>query len=73
MVTKTKKQRGEKGKKGKIKVLNLDKETVKDLTSEQTKRVKGGLIGLSLVGDRSRLQSRQGRVQRSRYPPAEGS
>ena len=71
MVSKPKKQ--DAGKKKKIKMLNLKKETVKDLTGEQAKRVKGGLIGLSLVGGRSRLQSRQGRVQRSRYPPAEGS
>ncbi len=67
MVAKPKKENA--GKKKKIKVLNLDKETVKDLTGEQTKRVKGGLIGLSLVGTRSVLQSRGGRVQRSRYPP----
>jgi natural product precursor len=30
------------GKKKKIKVLNLNKETVKDLTDEESKRVKGG-------------------------------
>jgi hypothetical protein len=60
-------------KKKKIKVLNLDKDTVKDLTGEQTKQIKGGLIGLSLVGGSSPLQSRGGRVRRSRYPPAKGS
>ena len=60
-------------KKKKIKVLNLDKETVEDLTGEQTKQIKGGLIGLSLVGGSSPLQSRGGRVRRSRYPPAKGS
>jgi hypothetical protein len=42
MVTKTKKQGGVKGKKGKIKVLNLNKETIKDLTDDETKGVKGG-------------------------------
>ncbi len=42
MVTKTKKQGGAKGKKGKIKVLNLNKETIKDLTDDEAKGVKGG-------------------------------
>jgi len=71
MVSKSKKEHA--GKKKKIKVLNLEKETVKDLTGEQKKGVKGGLIGLSLVGGQSRLQSRGGRVLRSRYPPAKGT
>ena len=59
MVSKPKKANA--GKKKKIKVLNLNKESVKDLTSDQTKRVKGGIIGLSLVGGRSGsvLRSRQ--------------
>lgn len=52
MVTKTKKQSGAKGKKGKIKVLNLNKETVKDLTDDEAKGVRGGttqcLIGSAL-------------------------
>jgi hypothetical protein len=51
MVSKSKKEHA--GKKKKIKVLNLNKESVKDLTSDQTKRVKGGIIGLSLLGGRS--------------------
>jgi hypothetical protein len=59
MVSKSKKENA--GKKKKIKVLNLNKESVKDLTSDQTKRVKGGLISLSLVGGRS------GSALRSRY------
>ena len=33
---------GEKGKKKKIKVLNLNKETVKNLADEEAKGVKGG-------------------------------
>ena len=59
MVSKSKKEKA--GRKKKIKVLNLNKESVKDLTSDQTKRVKGGIIGLSLVGGRSGsvLRSRQ--------------
>lgn len=51
---KTKKQGSEKGKKGKVKVLNLNKETVKDLANDEAKGVRGGVLsGLSLVGDRS--------------------
>lgn len=65
MVSKSKKENA--GKKKKIKVLKLDKETVKDLTKDQTRGVKGGLIGLSLVGVRSGLRSRAGREQRSRF------
>lgn len=38
----TRKQSGEKEKKGKIKVLSLNKETVKDLTEKEAKGVKGG-------------------------------
>jgi len=41
MVTKSRKANA--GKKKKIKVLSLKKETVKDLTSHREKRVKGGL------------------------------
>jgi hypothetical protein len=40
MVTKSRKANA--GKKKKIKVLSLKKETVKDLTSDEEKRVKGG-------------------------------
>lgn len=43
-----KKSTSEQGElKGKVKVgkLKLNRETVKDLTSEQQKRVKGGLLG----------------------------
>ena len=47
---KTKKQSGAKGKKGTIKVLNLKKETLKDLTSDRTQDVKGGQINLGLAG-----------------------
>jgi hypothetical protein len=43
MVTKTKKQSGEKRKKRKVKVLNLNKETIKDLTAGEVKRVEGGI------------------------------
>ena len=64
MVPKNRKERA--GKK-KVKVLNLDKETVKDLTGEQTKRVKGGIVGLSLVGG-SVPQSGAGPLQRSKLP-----
>ena len=38
MVSKSKKETGKK----KIKVLNLNKETVKNLTNDEAKRVKGG-------------------------------
>jgi natural product precursor len=48
MVSKAKKENA--GKKKKIKVLNLNKETVKNLTDNETKDVKGGAISLSLVG-----------------------
>jgi len=47
MVTKSK--RGN-GKKKKIKVLNLTKETVKDLSAGESKRLKGGATGLCLSG-----------------------
>ncbi len=67
MVSKTKKESA--GKKKKIKVLTLDKETVKDLTNDQTRGVRGGIIGLSLIGGRSgsALRSREGPEQRSRF------
>ena len=59
MVTKTKKQSGEKGKKGKVKVLNLHKETVKNLTDNETKDVKGGvLISLDLIDAQSKTKVR---------------
>jgi hypothetical protein len=44
MVTKSNEQSNAKGKKEKVKILNLNKESVKDLTNEQKKRVKGGII-----------------------------
>ena len=47
MVSKSKKQTA--GKKKKIKVLNLNKETVKNLTDEEAKHVKGGTT-LCLIG-----------------------
>jgi hypothetical protein len=50
VVTKSNKQSGAKGKKRKVKTLTLNKESVKDLTSEQKRLVKGGLIGLSQYG-----------------------
>ncbi len=56
MVSKSKKENV--GKKKKIKVLNLNKESVKNLTSEHAKGVKGGKIGLSLIGVRSGVRSR---------------
>lgn len=36
-------------KKGKVKVLNLNKETVKDLTAQERKKIKGGLVFASQV------------------------
>ena len=57
MVSRTKKQSA--GKKKKIKVLTLKKDTVKDLTGPEARKVKGGIIGLlSLVGVRSGVRSR---------------
>ena len=47
MVNTSKKQSGGKAKKGKIKTLNLNKETVKELTDEEAKGVKGGTLLLS--------------------------
>jgi hypothetical protein len=47
---KTKKQAGAKGQKGKIKVLHLKKETLKDLTADKAQNVKGGQNNLSLAG-----------------------
>jgi len=44
MVTKTTKQGGVKGKKGKVKVLNLKKETVKSLSGKEAREVKGGVL-----------------------------
>lgn len=51
MVTKNTKQRSGKGK---VRVLNLRKETVKDLTKDQAKGVKGGITkSLPAVGGKS--------------------
>jgi len=44
MVTKIKKQDEGKRKKGRVKVLNLRKETVKDFTDEEAKQIKGGTV-----------------------------
>jgi hypothetical protein len=44
MVTKSNKQSNAKGKKGKVKILTLNKESVKDLTNEQKKQVQGGVL-----------------------------
>jgi hypothetical protein len=44
MVSKSKKQSGGKATKGKVKVLNINKETLKDLTDEEAKSVKGGTL-----------------------------
>ena len=44
IVNKTTKQSGMKGKKGKLKVLNLKKETVKSLSAKEARDVKGGVI-----------------------------
>ena len=43
MVTKSKKEGA--GKKRKVKVLNLNKETIRDLTGSDARRVKGGVQG----------------------------
>ena len=71
MVTKSKKPGARKGKK--IKVLKLNKETVKDLTGDESKGVKGGIqyyygsiynygtgSSLSAIGLSSRGQSTVG-------------
>ena len=63
MISKPKK--AQPGKK-KIKVLNLNKESVKDLAGTDAKRIKGGLAGLNLVGGRSD----GGSVFRSRHTAA---
>ena len=47
MVTKTRKQGGVKGKKGKIKVLNLKKEMVKRLSGNEARDIKGGISKLT--------------------------
>ena len=63
MVTKSRK--GKPGTKKKVKVLNLNKETVKDLTGNESKGVKGGTsvcvtgscrCGQSLVGNPSGIR-----------------
>jgi hypothetical protein len=61
MVSKPKKENA--AKKKKLKVLNLKKESVKDLTGKDAKGIKGGLVGLSLVG----VRSQSGSVVRSRH------
>ena len=53
MVSKSKKENA--GKKKKVKVLNLKKETVKNLTDDQAKRVKGGTTVCLIGGVRPRL------------------
>lgn len=58
MVTKSKKQSRAKGKKGKVKVLNLKKETVKSLSGNEARNVRGGLASeLSLTGPKSRVRA----------------
>ena len=57
MVNKPKKQSGGKTKRGKIKTLNLNKETVKELTDKEAKGVKGGTLLLSI------------QVSKLSYPP----
>jgi natural product precursor len=52
MVSKSKKENA--GKKKKIKVLNLNKETVKNLTDNEAKRVKGGTTACLIGGVRPR-------------------
>ena len=43
MVAKSKKKAAKKkGSKGRVKVLNLKRQTVKDLTGSQKKKIKGG-------------------------------
>jgi hypothetical protein len=53
MVSKSRKENA--GKKQKVKVLNLKKETVKNLTDAQAKRVKGGTTTCLIGGVRPRL------------------
>ena len=58
MVSKSKNQSSAKGKKGKVKVLNLKKETVKSLSSRESRNVKGGAASdLTLVGPKSRVRA----------------
>ena len=52
MVSKSKKENA--GKKKKVKVLNLNKETVKNLTDDEAKRVKGGTTVCLIGGVRPR-------------------
>ncbi len=49
MVTKSKKSAGE--KKGRVKVgkLQLNKETIKELTDKEVKRIKGGLAAVERI------------------------
>ena len=54
MVSKSKKENA--GKK-KIKVLNLNKETVKDLTDDEAKRVKGGTTTCLIGGVQPRVSA----------------
>jgi hypothetical protein len=57
MVSKSKKENA--GKKKKIKVLSLNKETVKDLKDDEAKNVKGGvLISLDIIGAPSKTKVR---------------
>ena len=54
MVTKNKPKTSQ--KKGKVKVgkLVLNKESVKDLSGSERKRIKGGIIGLMTIDERRR-------------------
>ena len=55
MVTKTRKESA--NKKMKVKVLNLKKETVKSLSSKESRDVKGGANDLTLAGPKSRVRA----------------
>ena len=57
MVSKSNNQSSAKGKKAKVKVLNLKKETVKSLSSRESKDVKGGANDLTLAGPKSRVRA----------------
>ena len=58
MVSKSKSESSAKGKKGKVKVLNLKKETVKSLSSKESSDVKGGAMSeLTIIGPKSKVRA----------------
>ena len=54
MVAKTKTKAAQKKRKVKVGKLVLNKESIKDLTGSERKRIKGGIIGLMTIEDRRR-------------------